>query len=97
MSHNLGQRVAIAPSKPPYRPVPLADQHEPSVEGKVSEADSRRLLTTKEAAQFLSISDSYMRKLITSGTVRSIKLGAARRVPLLALVDFVDGCLADVD
>lgn len=50
----------------------------------------RRLLTTAEAAEFLAISSSNMRKLIAAKEVRSLKLGTSRRVPLFALIEFVN-------
>ena len=47
------------------------------------------LLTTLEAATVLGISRSKVYELLTSGQLRSVQIGACRRVPADALQTFV--------
>jgi excisionase family DNA binding protein len=53
------------------------------------------LLTPEEAAARLSVGRSRIFELIGSGKLRSVRLGASRRIPISALVEFVDGLTAD--
>jgi excisionase family DNA binding protein len=48
------------------------------------------LLTPEEAAERLSVGRSRIFELIASGRLRSVRLGASRRIPTTALVEFVD-------
>jgi excisionase family DNA binding protein len=48
------------------------------------------LLTPEEAAERLSVGRSRIFELIGSGRLRSVRLGASRRIPTSALVEFVD-------
>lgn len=48
------------------------------------------LLTPEEAAARLSVGRSRIFELIGSGRLRSVRLGASRRIPMSALVEFVD-------
>jgi excisionase family DNA binding protein len=50
---------------------------------------SRILYPVKEAAQQLGVSVTTTRNLITSGQLRSVKIGHARRVPADALHEYV--------
>lgn len=47
------------------------------------------LLTVAEAARRLGISRSSLYDQITSGAIRSVKIGKLRRVPVVALAEFV--------
>jgi excisionase family DNA binding protein len=49
----------------------------------------RLVLTVEEAAQRLCISRTVMYALVSSGAVRSIRIGRLRRVPADALSEFV--------
>jgi excisionase family DNA binding protein len=57
----------------------------------------RLLLTPEEAADRLSLSRTTVYELIRTGELRSVKIGRARRVPVVALQDYVDGLLAEPD
>jgi excisionase family DNA binding protein len=47
------------------------------------------LLKIEEVVRILSLGRSQVYKLITSGELRSIKIGRSRRIPREALADFV--------
>lgn len=47
------------------------------------------LLTPEEAAERLSVGRSKVYELIGSGRLRSVRIGASRRIPAAALVEFV--------
>lgn len=47
------------------------------------------LLTTKEAAEVLGIGRSTVYELMYAGLLESVRIGAARRIPAVALEDFV--------
>lgn len=49
----------------------------------------RLLLTPEEAAQVLGIGRTKVYELILDRTLESVKIGASRRVPSEALVEFV--------
>lgn len=48
-----------------------------------------RLLTLPQAAEFLQVGRCTMQKLVTAGTVQSFKIGRLRRVPQVALEQYV--------
>lgn len=52
------------------------------------------LLTPEEAAELLSIGRSKLYQLLAAGALRSVTIGASRRVPVEALRVFVDEVLA---
>jgi len=52
------------------------------------------LLTPEEAAERLSVGRSRIFELIGSGRLRSVRLGASRRIPAVALAEFVEDLLA---
>lgn len=52
------------------------------------------LLTPEEAAERLSVGRSRIFELIGSGRLRSVRLGASRRIPVVALAEFVEDLLA---
>ncbi len=47
------------------------------------------LLKIEEVVRILSLGRSQVYKLITSGELRSIKIGRSRRIPREALADFL--------
>jgi excisionase family DNA binding protein len=49
-----------------------------------------RLLTVRQAAKTLSLGVSTVHELIRSGALVSVKIGAARRVPVEALDKFLE-------
>jgi excisionase family DNA binding protein len=51
----------------------------------------RVLLTPEEAAQRLALSRTTIYELIRTGELRSVKVGRARRIPVAALGEFVNG------
>lgn len=54
-------------------------------------ADIRVLLTPEEAAQRLALSRTTIYELIRLGDLRSVKVGRARRIPVAALGEYVNG------
>ena len=54
------------------------------------DADGRRLLTVRGAADFLSISRGAIYNLLDDGELNSIHIGRSRRIPLAELRRFVD-------
>jgi excisionase family DNA binding protein len=49
----------------------------------------RLLLTIPEAAQVLGVSRSILYQLVRAGEVATIKIGRSRRVPIVALEQYV--------
>lgn len=60
-------------------------------------APLRLLLTIPEAAQVLGVSRSILYQLVLAGEVASIKIGRSRRVPTVALEQYVSARLAPAD
>lgn len=54
------------------------------------DADGRRLLTIRGAADFLALSRGGIYNLLDAGALMSIHIGRARRIPLAELRRFVD-------
>lgn len=48
------------------------------------------LFTPEEAAERLSIGRSRIFELISSGRLRSVRIGVSRRIPAAALTEFVN-------
>ena len=48
------------------------------------------LLTTKAAARKLSLAESTVRLLLTNGTIESVTIGRSRRIPMSALVAYIE-------
>jgi excisionase family DNA binding protein len=57
------------------------------------EPQQKKLLTVEEAAQVMSLGLSLMQKLIRSGTVASVRIGTARRVPVRELDTYINKLL----
>ena len=51
------------------------------------------LLTVNQAAQLLGIGRSTLYELIDAGELRSVKVGASRRIPLKAVHEYIDRLL----
>jgi excisionase family DNA binding protein len=56
---------------------------------------SKKLLTVPEAAAVLGLSRSLLYEMVTRGEVPSLKIGRARRIPVMALDTFIAERLAD--
>lgn len=56
---------------------------------------TKLLLTVPEAAAKLGLSRSLFYTLVLEGKVRSIKIGKCRRVPYIALEEYVAHCLTE--
>ena len=54
------------------------------------------LLTVEDAAQALALGRTKIYELLDAGTLRSVKIGRARRIPVDALHEFVRTIDADV-
>lgn len=54
------------------------------------ESEGKLLLTPEEAADRLSLGRTKLYQLISSGALKSVRIGKSRRVPAAALVDLVD-------
>lgn len=53
----------------------------------------RQLLTVAQVGQLLNLSRSQVYTLLSEGRLNSLKIGRSRRVPALAVDDFLDGLL----
>lgn len=51
----------------------------------------KRLLTIEEVKQKLSLGKTKVFQLIATGELKSVQIGKARRIPITALEEFVDG------
>lgn len=51
---------------------------------------NKLLLTPEEAADVLSVGRSKLYELLAEGLVESVRIGASRRVPAVALAEFVE-------
>lgn len=52
--------------------------------------EAKLLLTPEEAADRLSLGRTKVYQLITSGALKSVRIGKSRRIPTAALLDLVD-------
>jgi excisionase family DNA binding protein len=59
--------------------------------GGGSMVDQRLLYKVTEAAKLLSLSRSEVYKLLAQGTLKSVRVGRARRIPAAELHRFVEG------
>jgi excisionase family DNA binding protein len=60
-------------------------------------AGERRLLDIRQVAELLGCSRSYAYVLVTTGEIRSLKLGRLMRVPAEAVSEFIDRKLRETD
>lgn len=82
--------------KPPPPPGPTSaatpetpDEPKPQSPNEGELPMDKLLLTPEEAADRLSVGRSKVYELIGSGRLRSVRIGASRRIPAAALVEFV--------
>ena len=52
--------------------------------------DVKLLLTPKMVAARLSVAESTVYQLLTNGTIESVTIGRARRIPADALISYVN-------
>ena len=57
-------------------------------------ADLKLLLTPEEAAERLSVGRTKVYELVATGQLRSVKIGASRRIPAEALPELIEGLAA---
>ena len=50
---------------------------------------NKKLLTVSEAAATLGLGRSLVYTLVTTGEIKSLKIGRARRIPLSAMDEFI--------
>jgi excisionase family DNA binding protein len=62
---------------------------DPSPRGKGGDYIEKLLLSPTEAAAHLSTGRSKVYELMRLGQLRSVKIGASRRIPQAALADFI--------
>ena len=87
-----GRPIAVLVAIGPDAHAPALPDREPR-----DQFEEHRLFTVERAGEDLSVSRDAVFTLIASGQLRSIKIGASRRVPRLALVEYVQQQLhADV-
>jgi excisionase family DNA binding protein len=55
------------------------------------------LLTPEEVGRLLSIGRSQVYKLLMQGELRSLKIGASRRIPVTAVNDYVQRLMGTPD
>lgn len=58
--------------------------------GTIVNDSEKRLLTVAEAAKLLGLSKTRTYSLVMSGELESLKLGKARRIPVIAIDEFVE-------
>lgn len=71
------------------RPGGASTQHAEGI-GKGRYSVDKLLLTPEEAAEALSIGRSKLYELLADGALESVAIGACRRIPCVALQDFVE-------
>lgn len=54
-----------------------------------------KLLRPEQVAEVLDVSRNKVYELMAAGQLRSLKIGRARRVTILALQDFIANCGSD--
>jgi excisionase family DNA binding protein len=70
---------------------PAASPHPPDERPRSAhQTDDRLLLPVEEAARRLSIGRSLLYELLASGAIHSVHVGRLRRVPVAALIDFIN-------
>lgn len=55
------------------------------------------LFTPEQAAELLGLGRTKLYELLAAGDLRSVRIGACRRIPSSALHDFVSRLLAEAD
>lgn len=77
-------------------PFPFPPATTATADGKVIQLgpNDAVLLRVEEAAERLGISRAQIFRLIASGQLSSVKIGASRRVPVRSLESFVDDLIS---
>jgi len=76
----------------------LANQTEDRGPARRRDATAEKLLFTPEqAADMLGLGRTKLYELLAAGYLRSVRIGACRRIPSSALHDFVNRLLAEAD
>lgn len=57
--------------------------------GNVEANTGRKALTMQEVADLIGVSYQSVRKLVREGRLRSVSIGAVKRIPAAALDDFL--------
>jgi excisionase family DNA binding protein len=85
LAQNGSQQAARAslPESPVYPPLNATDA------GEVLTMPTKALYTVSEATSILSLSRTMIYELLRSGRLRSVREGAARRIPAQAIADYV--------
>ena len=73
---------------PDQQPLPFPKSQERKAQGSLRV--DKLLLTPEEAADALSIGRSKVYELISDGRLPSVRIDASRRVPISALLEFVE-------
>ena len=53
--------------------------------------DPLQLLTVEECSEYLRLHPKTVRREIAAGRLKSVRLGTARRVPQVALAEYIEG------
>ncbi len=73
---------------PDQQPLPFPKSQKR--QAQISRRVNKLLLTPEEAADALSIGRSKLYELISDGRLPSVRIDASRRVPISALLEFVE-------
>jgi len=79
----------------PTEEVPLVPTIHQQSGDRATPAVTPLLLTVNQAAQMLGIGRSTVYEIIDADQIRSVKVGASRRIPLKAVHEYVDRLLGD--
>ena len=85
-----GPLTALTPVPQPHGRTRVTAPHLDST----SSDTIRIVLTIEEAAMRLGIGRTTMYALVTAGEIKSVTIGRLRRIPIVALHDYVHGLLA---
>lgn len=66
------------------------DQTSPDLGGSDGQVETPLLMSIPDAAAMLSLGRTTIYALITSGELEAVSIGRARRVPLAAVLEFVE-------
>ena len=83
--HTSNRALDVRSDRPAPSPHPAAEQPR-----SAHQTDDRLLLPVEEAARRLSIGRSLLYELLASGEIHSVHVGRLRRVPVTALIDFIN-------
>jgi excisionase family DNA binding protein len=55
------------------------------------------LLTINEAATYLSLGRSHFYRQVMTGSIKSVRIGRSRRIPVYAIAEYVAGLGSEAD